>query len=184
MRLVASVQAENHASKNAQLRPGRGGENSIALSVLSWWKTPSVQVVALELSFYIHLFMWSHYFWIGLYTLHKMEFLHGGEKTRNFQALWPGAVLTTVSVINKRSQNNNNKLKHLNPAVGESFYSKYSAEGLSAESPATFLKLRFGSFPSKYELLWLPFTTLLNNVFALGTSRHFLHILWTPNPKP
>ena len=50
-----------------------------------------------------------------------MEFLLGGEKTRDFQALWPGAVLTTVSVTNKRSRNNNNKLKHLNPAVRESF---------------------------------------------------------------
>jgi hypothetical protein len=82
-----------------------------------------------------------------------MELLYGGEKTRNFQALWPGAVLTTVSVINKRSRNNNNKLKHLNPAVEESFSSKYSADGLSAERPATFLILRFGSCPSKYKLL-------------------------------
>ena len=82
-----------------------------------------------------------------------MEFLHGGEKTRNFQALWPGAVLTTVSVINKRSRNNNNKFKHLNPAVEESFSSKYSAEGLSAIGPITFLKLKFGSCLSKYKLL-------------------------------
>jgi len=82
-----------------------------------------------------------------------MELLYEGEKTRNFKALWPGAVLTTVSVINKRSRNNNNNLKHLYPAVEESFSSKYSADGLSAERPATFLILRFGSCPSKYKLL-------------------------------
>ena len=58
-----------------------------------------------------------------------MELQYGGEKTRNLQALWPGAVLTTVSVINKMSMNNNNKIKHLNPAVEDSFSSKYSADG-------------------------------------------------------
>ena len=108
-----------------------------------------MQIVALELSFYIYIFMSSHYFWIGLYTLHKMELLYEGEKTRNFKALWPGAVLTTVSVINKRSRNNNNKFKHLNPAVEESFSSKYSAEGLSAIGPKPFLIQKLGSCPSR-----------------------------------
>jgi hypothetical protein len=95
-------------------------------------KNSSGTFVALELSFYIYIFMSSHYFWIGLYTLHKMELLYGGEKTRNFQALWPGAVLTTVSVGNVRSRNNTNKLRHLNPAVEKCFPSKYSAEDLNA----------------------------------------------------
>jgi len=61
-----------------------------------------------------------------------MGFLDEGKQALNYQALWPGGVLTTVSVGNMRSRNNTNKLKHLNPAVEKSFPSKYSAEGLSA----------------------------------------------------